>query len=183
MGLVDHFHFFGGVTILFFRTNLRNDIKCNRVRECFVGMLGISEMRLGALFEVACTGQSGSACRLVGANHHAFDPSSVMQRLHGEYHLGRRTIGTRNHSLVISDSLGIHFWNNQWNFRIHPPITTLVNNHTVSFGSPRNEFCSRIIRRTGNRQIDVFKNFGDEFFYRIFLASEIELFPCRPFRC
>ena len=172
LGLVDHFHLFGRVTLVLGRADLRDAVEGDRVGERFVIVLFASQVGFRAVDQIARASDACSACRLIRADDDALDFASVVQRLQRLDHLRRRAVRTGNDALMLLDGVGIHFGDNKRNFLVHAPEAALVDDDAASLDGFRDELAGRIVWRAGDDQVDAVERLGHRFFDRVRFTAE-----------
>ena len=172
--LVDHLHLFASVAFVLERADLRDQVERDRIIEGFVRVVLTIKKRAAAGDQVFLALHACPTSGLVSAHHDTANLASVVQRLHGQYHLRDGAVGAGEDALVVERRLGIDLGHHQRHLRIHPPVSALVDDHAVALDSPRAKLCRHGIRRAADRQVDAIKRLRAHEFDRVPFALERE---------
>ena len=167
---VEELELFGGIAAFFFATDLREAVEPDRIGEGLAFarsvLIIIGQPRVGAGNEIAGSGESGAARRLIGAHDDATDASEVMERLERDDHLRSGAVRARNQALVLEDILSVDFRNDEGNVWIHSPISAFVDDDLHAFARLGHEIAGHVVRGAGDDEIDVVEGVRAEFFHR-----------------
>src|SRR4051794_28781262 len=137
-------------------------------------MLFAIERGFAAGDQFALAAHTGAAGGLVGADDDAANAASIVQRLHGDDHLGRRTVRAGDDALMLEGVVRIYLGNDERHVLVHSPVAAFVDDDAAAFFGPRDEIFGDGVRRAADREVDALESLGLEFLDRVLFAFEFD---------